>query len=79
VSKPRAKVKRVRIQWVHLRTVLKAGEGGPGVTWMVRVLKRAGVRARSGASPFVGHARLYVEHGRVVKSRQVLGMKRGER
>lgn len=60
------------VQWVLLTTVLKAAEGGPGTTWMVRALRRVGVRACSEQSPYIGHSNLLVEKGKVTQAKKLL-------
>jgi len=62
-----------RIQWVTVGChVLKASEGGPGVTWAIKALRRDGIRAASNESPFVGHVGLVVAQGSVTQAKKVL-------
>jgi hypothetical protein len=49
---------------VYFGTYLKASEGGPGTTWMVKLLRHHGIRAQSVASVYVGMSDLHVEQGK---------------
>ena len=61
-----------QIQWTAFVTVLKAAEGGPGLSCALSILRRAGVRAKSSPSCYVGHTTLLVEKGSITKARKAL-------
>jgi hypothetical protein len=60
------------MDWVTVFHFLKVSEGGPGVAFFVRELRRAGIRARSTYSPYVGHVGLDIGAGEVTKAKRAL-------
>lgn len=64
-------MKRAAKPYVYFATVLKAAEGGPGTAHLVRALRRAGIRAKTESSVYVGHTNVYVEEGCLTAARKV--------
>jgi hypothetical protein len=66
--------KAKKIEYVPIGSFLKRAEGGPGVSGKIYVLKRAGIRARSVHSIYVGHVGLEIERGKLGAARKALGV-----
>ena len=62
----------MKIKWLVFVTVLKATEGGPGLSSALAILRRAGIRAKSTPSCYVGHTTLLVENGSITRARKAL-------
>jgi len=62
----------MKTKWLVFVTVLKAAEGGPGLSSALAVLRKAGIRAKSTPSCYVGHTTLLVEKGSVTRARKAL-------
>ncbi len=52
--------------------ILKATEGGLGVSVMVAELKRHGIKAMSAHSCYVGHSLLMIKRGQLRQAKRIL-------
>ncbi len=61
-----------RIEYVALCAVTKKCEGGTGVSDALQVLRRKGIGAKRGHSPYVGMEELHVQRGQITAAREAL-------